>query len=196
MLPPKVAPIQLAIIPIAQHKPGVLEKANALFESLKGKFRVKLDDTDNSPGWKFSQYEMQGVPLRLEIGPKDIEKNQCVLVRRDTREKLFISLDNLEEEIEKALEAVHNGLYERALKNLEEKTYTATTLEEFVDTAENRPGFIKAMWCGDSACEDKLKELTGGVKSRCIPFHEEHLADTCVCCGRPAKHMVFWGKQY
>ena len=196
VLPPKVAPIQLAIIPIAQHTPGVLEKANALFESLKGKFRVKLDDTDNSPGWKFSQYEMQGVPLRLEIGPKDIEKNQCVLVRRDTREKLFVSLDNLEEEIEKALEAVHNGLYERALKNLEEKTYTATTLEEFVDTAENRPGFIKAMWCGDSACEDKLKELTGGVKSRCIPFHEEHLADTCVCCGRPAKHMVFWGKQY
>ena len=155
-----------------------------------------MDDSDQSMRWKAAQYEMKGVPLRLEIGPKDIEKNQCVLVRRDTREKLFVSLDNLEEEIEKALEAVHNGLYERALKNLEEKTYTATTLEEFVDTAENRPGFIKAMWCGDSACEDKLKELTGGVKSRCIPFHEEHLADTCVCCGRPAKHMVFWGKQY
>ena len=196
VLPPKVAPIQLAIIPIAQHKPGVLDKANALYESLKTKFRVKLDDTDNSPCWKFSQYEMQGVPLRLEIGPKDIEKNQCVLVRRDTREKLFVSLDNLEEEIEKALEAVHNGLYERALQNLKEKTYTATTLDEFVDTAANKPGFIKAMWCGDSECEDKLKELTGGVKSRCIPFNEEHLADTCVCCGKPAKHMVFWGKQY
>ena len=195
-LPPKVAPIQLAIIPIAQHKPGVLDKANALFDALKGRFRVKLDDTDYSPGWKFSQYEMQGVPLRLEIGPKDIEQNQCVLVRRDTREKIFVSLDNLEAEIEKALEAVHNGLYERALKNLEEKTYTAATLEEFLDTAENKPGFIKAMWCGDSACEDKLKDMTGGVKSRCIPFHEEHIADTCVCCGKPAKHMVFWGKQY
>ena len=196
VLPPKVAPIQLAIIPIAQHKPGVLDKANALYESLKTKFRVKLDDTDNSPGWKFSQYEMQGVPLRLEIGPKDIEQNQCVLVRRDTREKIFVSLDNLEDEIEKALQAVHDGLYERALKNLEEKTFTATTYEEFLDIAENKPGFIKAMWCGDSACEDKLKDATGGVKSRCIPFKEEHLSDVCVCCGKPAKHMVYWGRQY
>ena len=196
VLPPKVAPIQLAIIPIAQHKPGVLDKANALYESLKTKFRVKLDDTDNSPGWKFSQYEMQGVPLRLEIGPKDIEQNQCVLVRRDTREKIFVSLDNLEGEIEKALQAVHDGLYERALKNLEEKTFTATTYEEFLDIAENKPGFIKAMWCGDSACEDKLKDATGGVKSRCIPFKEEHLSDVCVCCGKPAKHMVLWGKAY
>lgn len=196
VLPPKVAPIQLAIIPIAQHKPGVLDKANALYESLKTKFRVKLDDTDNSPGWKFSQYEMQGVPLRLEIGPKDIEQNQCVLVRRDTREKIFVSLDNLEGEIEKTLQAVHDGLYERALKNLEEKTFTATTYEEFLDIAENKPGFIKAMWCGDSACEDKLKDATGGVKSRCIPFKEEHLSDVCVCCGKPAKHMVYWGRQY
>ena len=196
VLPPKVAPIQLAIIPIAQHKPGVLDKANALYESLKTKFRVKLDDTDNSPGWKFSQYEMQGVPLRLEIGPKDIEQNQCVLVRRDTREKIFVSLDNLEGEIEKALQAVHDGLYERALKNLEEKTFTATTYEEFLDIAENKPGFIKAMWCGDSACEDKLKDATGGVKSRCIPFKKAHLSDVCVCCGKPAKHMVYWGRQY
>ena len=196
VLPPAIAPIQVAVIPVAQHKPGVLDKANALYESLKTKFRVKLDDTDNSPGWKFSQYEMQGVPLRLEIGPKDIEQNQCVLVRRDTREKIFVSLDNLEGEIEKALQAVHDGLYERALKNLEEKTFTATTYEEFLDIAENKPGFIKAMWCGDSACEDKLKDATGGVKSRCIPFKEEHLSDVCVCCGKPAKHMVYWGRQY
>mgnify|MGYP000759306000 CR=1 FL=1 len=196
MFPPRIAPVQLIILPIAQHKPGVLDKANALYESLKTKFRVKLDDTDNSPGWKFSQYEMQGVPLRLEIGPKDIEQNQCVLVRRDTREKIFVSLDNLEGEIEKALQAVHDGLYERALKNLEEKTFTATTYEEFLDIAENKPGFIKAMWCGDSACEDKLKDATGGVKSRCIPFKEEHLSDVCVCCGKPAKHMVYWGRQY
>ena len=120
----------------------------------------------------------------------------CVLVRRDTREKLFVSLDNLEGEIEKALQAVHDGLYERALKNLEEKTFTATTYEEFLDIAETKPGFIKAMWCGDSACEDKLKDATGGVKSRCIPFKEEHLSDVCVCCGKPAKHMVYWGRQY
>ncbi|WP_099204368.1 proline--tRNA ligase [Scatolibacter rhodanostii] len=196
VMPPKIAPIQLAIVPVAQHKEGVLEKANELYSQLAKNFRVKLDDSDNSPGWKFAQYEMQGVPLRLEIGPKDIEKNQCVLVRRDNREKIFVSLDNLEEEINKALQAVHDALYQRALENLQSKTFIAKNHEEFLNTAENKPGFIKAMWCGDSACEDKLKDETGGVKSRCIPFEEEHLADTCVCCGKPAKHMVYWGKQY
>ncbi len=196
VLPPKIAPIQLAIIPVAQHKPGVLDKAHALKEQLSGHFRVKLDDSDNSPGWKFSEYEMKGVPLRLEIGPKDIEKNQCVLVRRDTREKIFVSLDNLLEEIPKALEAVHDGLYQRALENLKAKTFTARSYEEFLDIAKNHPGFIKAMWCGDPACEEKIKEETGGVKSRCIPFEEEHISDVCVCCGKPAKHQVYWGKQY
>lgn len=196
VLPPKVAPIQVVIVPIAQHKPGVLEKAAELKQRLEETFRVKLDDSDNSAGWKFSEYEMKGVPLRLEIGPKDIEKNQCVLVRRDNREKIFVSLDHLEEEIEKALQAVHDGIYEKALQNLKEKTHVAHNHEEFLDIAKNQPGFIKAMWCGDSACEDQLKEETGGVKSRCIPFEEEHLGDTCVCCGKPAKHMVYWGKQY
>ena len=196
VLPPQVAPIQVAIIPVAQHKEGVLKKAGELKQRLEKFCRVKMDDSNNSPGWKYAEYEMKGVPLRLEIGPRDIEQNQCVLVRRDTREKIFVSLDNLEGEIEKALQAVHDGLYERALKNLEEKTFTATTYEEFLDIAENKPGFIKAMWCGDSACEDKLKDATGGVKSRCIPFKEEHLSDVCVCCGKPAKHMVYWGRQY
>ena len=196
VLPPKIAPIQLAIIPVAQHKPGVLEKAYELKEKLAEHFRVKLDDSDNSPGWKFSEYEMKGVPLRLEIGPKDIEKNQCVLVRRDTREKIFVSLDNLLEEIPKALQAVHDGLYQRALENLKSKTFTAHNYDEFLDIAKNHPGFIKAMWCGDPACEEKIKEETGGVKSRCIPFEEEHISDVCVCCGKPAKHQVYWGKQY
>ena len=196
ILPPKVAPIQIAIIPVAQHKEGVLEKANELKELLSEKFRVKLDDSDNSTGWKYSQYEMKGVPLRLEIGPRDIENNSCVLVSRVSRQKTFVSLDNLVEEVEKALEAVHNELYERALKNLEEKTSVAHSYEEFLDIAENHPGFIKAMWCGESECEDKLKEETGGVKSRCIPFVEDKLGDTCVCCGKPAKHMVVWGRQY
>lgn len=196
VLPPKIAPIQVAIIPIAQHKPGVLEKARELAGRLAETFRVKLDDSDNSAGWKFSEYEMKGVPLRLELGPKDIEKNQCVLVRRDNREKIFVSLDNLEEEIVKALQVVHDGMYEKALQNLKEKTFVARSHEEFLDLAANHPGFIKAMWCGDSACEDKLKDETGGVKSRCIPFEEEHLSDVCVCCGRPSKHMVYWGKQY
>ena len=196
ILPPKVAPIQVAIIPVAQHKEGVLEKANELRELLSKKFRVKLDDSDNSTGWKYSQYEMKGVPLRLEIGPRDIENNSCVLVSRVSRQKTFVSLDNIVEEIEKALEAVHNELYERALNNLSEKTSVATTKEEFLDVAENRPGFIKAMWCGDVECEEALKEETGGVKSRCIPFVEEKLGDVCVCCGKPAKHMVVWGRQY
>ena len=196
VLPPKIAPIQVAIVPVAQHKPGVLEKAAELRDRLAEKYRVKLDDSDNSPGWKFAQYEMQGVPLRVEIGPKDIENGQCVLVRRDTREKQFISLDQLEAAVEQGLQDLHDAMYQRALKNLEEKTFTATTYEEFLDTAQNKPGFIKAMWCGDSACEDKIKEDTGGVKSRCIPFEEEQLSDVCVCCGKPAKHMVYWGRQY
>ncbi len=196
VLPPKIAPIQVVIVPVAQHKPGVLEKAAELRDRLADKYRVKLDDSDNSPGWKFAQYEMQGVPLRVEIGPKDIENGQCVLVRRDTREKQFISLDQLEAAVEQGLQDLHDAMYQRALKNLEEKTFTATTYEEFLDTAQNKPGFIKAMWCGDSACEDKIKEDTGGVKSRCIPFEEEHLSDVCVCCGKPARHMVYWGRQY
>jgi prolyl-tRNA synthetase len=196
ILPPKVAPIQVAIIPVAQHKEGVLEKANELKNLLSEKFRVKLDDSDNSTGWKYSQYEMKGVPLRLEIGPRDIENNSCVLVSRVSREKKIVSLDNIAEEIENALAAVHNELYERALKNLSEKMSEARTHEEFLDVAENKPGFIKAMWCGESECEDKLKEETGGVKSRCIPFVEEHISDKCACCGKPAKHMVVWGRQY
>ena len=196
ILPPKVAPIQVAIIPVAQHKEGVLEKAAEIRDRLASKWRVKLDDSDQSTGWKYSQYEMKGVPLRLELGPRDIENNSCVLVSRVTRQKTFVSLDNLEEEIEKALAAVHNELYERAEKNLAEKMNVAHNHEEFLEIAENHPGFIKAMWCGDSACEDQLKDETGGVKSRCIPFVEEHIADTCACCGKPAKHMVVWGRQY
>ena len=196
ILPPKIAPIQVVIVPVAQHKEGVLEKAREVADSLKDAFRVKLDDSDNSPGWKFSQYEMKGVPLRLEIGPRDIEQGQCVLVRRDNREKVVVKLEDLVTEIPKALQAVHDGLYEKALKNLEEKTFTAHNYDEFLDIAENHPGFIKAMWCGDAECEDKLKDVTGGVKSRCIPFEEEKIGDTCVCCGKPAKHMVYWGKQY
>ena len=196
ILPPKVAPIQVAIIPVAQHKEGVLEKANELKSVLEEKFRVKLDDSDNSTGWKYSQYEMKGVPLRLELGPRDIENNSCVLVSRVTRQKTFVSLDNIVEEVEKALKAVHDELYARALANLEEKMSVAHDHSEFLDIAENHPGFIKAMWCGETECEDKLKEETGGVKSRCIPFVEEHISDKCVCCGKPAKHMVVFGRQY
>ena len=194
--PPKVAPIQVAIIPVAQHKEGVLEKAGEIRDRLASKWRVKLDDSDQSTGWKYSQYEMKGVPLRLEIGPRDIENNSCVLVSRVSRQKTFVSLDNIEEEIEKALAAVHDELLARAEKNLCEKMNVAHDHEEFLEIAENHPGFIKAMWCGDAECEEKLKDETGGVKSRCIPFVEEHISDVCACCGKPAKHMVVWGRQY
>ena len=197
ILPPKVAPIQVVIIPVAQHKEGVLDAANALKARLEARgIRVKLDDSDNSTGWKYSQYEMKGVPVRLEIGPRDIENNSCVLVSRVSREKNFVSLENIETEVESMLNFVHNELVNRARVNLAEKTHVATTYEEFLDVAENKPGFIKAMWCGDVECEDKLKDETGGVKSRCIPFVEDHLSHVCVCCGKPAKHMVVWGRQY
>ena len=196
ILPPKIAPIQVVIVPVAQHKEGVLEKAAEIKAQLSKTLRVKLDDSDNSTGWKYAQYEMKGVPLRLEIGPRDIENNSCVLVSRVTREKTFVSLDNLVEEVEKALQKVHDELYNRALENRTNRTYEARTYEEFLDTAANKEGYIKAMWCGETECEEKLKDVTGGVKSRCIPFVEDHLADTCVCCGKPAKHMVIWGRQY
>ena len=197
ILPPAVAPIQVVIIPVAQHKEGVLEKAQELKARLAAKgIRVKLDDSDQSTGWKYSQYEMKGVPVRLEVGPRDIESGNCVLVSRVSREKNFVSMDNLEVEVEKMLKFVHDELVARAEKNLAEKTNVATTYEEFLDIAENKPGFIKAMWCGDVECEDKLKDVTGGVKSRCIPFVEDHLSDKCVCCGKDAKHMVVWGRQY
>ena len=195
VLPPKVAPIQVVVIPVAAHKPGVLEKAQELTDRI-GKFcRVKIDTSDNSPGWKFAEYEMKGVPLRLEIGPKDIEKNQCVLVRRDNREKYFVSLDNLETEIPKLLDTVQDGLFQAALARRANMTYTAKTLDELKDIADNKPGFIKAMWCGSRECEEKLKEYAG-VSSRCIPFEQEHIADTCVCCGKPADKMLYWGKAY
>ena len=196
VLPPAVAPIQVVILPIAQHKPGVLEAANALRDRLAGTFRVKLDDSDNSPGWKFAEYEMKGVPLRLEIGPKDIEKGQCVLVRRDTREKVFVPMDALEGEIDRLLKELAQSIYQKALENRERRTYTCRSLDEIRQSlAEKGDGFVMAMWCGDEACEDAVKEQTG-VGSRCIPFDQKQISDVCVCCGKPAKHMVCWGKAY
>lgn len=197
VLPPAVAPVQVVIIPIAQHKEGVLDKANELYEKLKNAgIRVKLDDSENSPGWKFSEYEMKGVPVRLEIGPKDIENNQCVLVTRHNREKTFVSLDELEDAVNQKLKDVHDGLYEKAIQNRENKTYRCKSIEEISKALEEKgDGFIKAMWCGDEACEDEVKEKTG-AGSRCIPFEQENIDDKCVCCGKPAKHMVLWGKAY
>lgn len=196
VLPPAVAPVQVVILPIAQHKPGVLGKAAELRERLAKIVRVKVDDSENSAGWKFAEYEMKGVPVRLEIGPKDIENNQCVLVTRHNREKHTVSLDELETAVPALLREVHDGLYQKALENRERHTYACRDMDEIIRVlAEQGDGFVKAMWCGDEACEDAVKEKTG-VGSRCIPFEQEHLADTCVCCGKPAKHMVIWGKAY
>ena len=197
ILPPAIAPIQVVVIPVQQHKEGVIEKATEVAEALRSAgLRVHIDSSDNSPGWKFSQYEMKGVPVRLEIGPRDIENNSCVLVSRVTREKKFVSLDNISEEVNGMLKFVYDELVARAQKNREEKTFDAHNKEEFLDIAENHPGFIRAMWCGETECEEHMKEITGGVKSRCIPFNEEELSDKCVCCGKPAKHMLIWGRQY
>ncbi len=196
VLPPRIAPIQVVIIPVAQHKEGVLEANRAVMERLKAAgFRVKMDDSDQSPGWKFAEYEMKGVPLRLELGPKDIEKNQCVLVRRDSGEKAFVSLEGIEQTVTEMLDAVHDGLYAKAKRNLDENTYAAYSLEEARKIQEEKGGFIKTMWCGDVACEEKMKE-EAGMSSRCIPFEQERLADVCPICGRPAKHMVYWGVAY
>lgn len=195
VLPPAIAPTQVVVIPVAQHKEGVLEKAEELKVRLAKQFRADIDVSDNSPGWKFAQYEMKGVPLRVEIGPKDIEKNQCVIVRRDNREKYFVCLDELESTVERLLQEVHDGMFQKALENRENRTYQALNLDEMIQTANEKSGFIKAMWCGDAECEAKLKEVAG-VSSRCMPFAQEHLSDTCVCCGKPAKTMVIWGKAY
>ncbi len=196
VLPPAVAPIQVVIIPVQQHKEGVLDAAYALRDRLKGKYRVKVDDSENSPGWKFSEYEMKGVPLRIEIGPRDIAENKCVTVKRVNREKNFESLENIEEVIAQRLNEVRDEMYQKALQNREQKTYECTSVDEIKQALEkNGDGFVMAMWCGSEECEDKVKELTG-VGSRCIPFEQKHISDKCVCCGKPAKDMVFWAIAY
>jgi len=194
VLPPKLAPTQIMIIPIAQHKEGVLEKA-AMLKARLSDFRVKVDDSDKSPGWKFSEQEMRGIPMRIEIGPKDIEANQAVIARRDTGEKVIVSLDELEAKVTDILDTIQTDMLERARAHRDEHTTTAVTYEEFKEAVENKPGFIKAMWCGDAECEAKIKEDTTAT-SRCMPFEQEHLSDECVCCKKPAKSMVYWGKAY
>ncbi len=194
VLPPKIAPTQIVIIPIQQKKEGVLEKASEIKEKLAA-FRVKVDDTDKTPGWKFSEQEMRGIPIRVEIGPKDIAANQAVIVRRDTREKIVVSLDEIEKKAGEILDMMQKEMLARALAHRDAHTYEAHTTEEFRDIVANKPGFVKAMWCGERACEDEIKEKTGAT-SRCMPFVQERIAETCVCCGKPAKKLVYWGKAY
>ena len=195
VLPPAVAPVQVMVVPIAQHKPGVEEAAVALCDRLKKSFRADIDLSENSPGWKFAQYEMKGVPLRVELGPKDIEAGQCVLVRRDNREKTFVKLEDLESEVARLLDEIHDSLYQKALANREANTHVAHDMAEMHAVADGGNGFYKTMWCGSLECELKMKEEIG-VTSRCMPLEQEHLGDTCVCCGRPAHRMIIWGKAY
>ena len=196
VLPPKVAPCQVMIIPIMQKKEGVLEKAEELRERLaKVGARVKVDDSDKSPGWKFSEQEMRGIPLRVEIGPKDIEAGKCMIARRDTGEKLEVALEQLEETVTQLLERIQKEMLERARVHRDEHTYIATDMEELQQILDTKPGFVKAMWCGDQACEDMIKEKYSAT-SRCMPFEQEELSKNCVCCGKPAQKMVYWGRAY
>ena len=196
VLPPMVAPTQVMIVPVAQHKPGVLDKAAELEQELKGFCRVKVDASDNSPGWKFAQHEMRGVPLRLEIGPRDIENGVCILSRRDTAEKQTVALSDLATVIPALLKEIQQNLFDKALARRKAMTYTATTLDEMKSIANEKNGFIRAMWCGEEECELKLKE-EADVSSRCMPFEDqEQVAKTCVCCGKPAAKLVYWGKAY
>ena len=195
-LPPKVAPIQVVIVPVAMHKEGVKEKAEEVYKGLLEKYRVELDAREQySPGYKFNDWEMRGVPVRIELGPRDIENNKCVVVRRDNSEKIEVSLDELNEKLEVILEDIQKSMYDACVKRVKEKTTIAHNLEEFEENLKNNQGYVKTMWCGDAECEEKIHELTG-AKSRCIPFEQENLGDKCVCCGKPAKTMVVWGRQY
>ncbi|MGI6153442.1 MAG: proline--tRNA ligase [Christensenellaceae bacterium] len=195
-LPPKVAPVQCVVVPIAMHKEGVIEKANEIFALLKeAGIRVELDDRDQSPGWKFNEWELKGVPLRLEIGPKDIEKDACVLFRRDTFEKESYQLDDIADTVESLLDDINKNMLEMALKYREERTYNATNWQEFVDGIENKKGFVRAMWCEDAACEAEIKEKTSAT-TRCMPFEQDSLSNVCVHCGKPAKTLMYFAKSY
>ena len=195
-LPPRVAPIQVVIVPVAMHKEGVKEKAEELKNNLSNKYRVELDIREQySPGYKFNDWEMRGVPVRIEIGPRDIEAGKCVVVRRDTAEKIEVSLDVLNEKLNEILDNIQQNMYDECANRVKEKTTIANNLEEFTENLNKNQGYVKTMWCGSSECEEKIHELTG-AKSRCIPFEQEKIGDKCVYCGKPADKMVIWGRQY
>lgn len=196
LLPPSVAPVQAVIIPVAMHKGNVREEAFKIHKKLReAGIRTIIDDTDKMPGWKFAEYEMKGVPLRIEIGPRDLENGQCIFVGRDDRKKESHRLDMLCEDVFAKLALIQKNLYTRALELREEKTYTAASFSEFESIINTTPGFIKAMWCGSEVCEEEIKEKTG-ASARCIPFTEEKISDTCVCCNNKADKLVYFAKAY
>ena len=197
VLPPHVAPVECRVIPIAQHKEGVLDKAHELLGELKkAGYRVRIDDSEKSPGWKFAEQEMLGIPTRIEIGPKDLEKNQVIVVRRDTREKTVVSMDEIAVKLREILETMQQDMYDRACEFLNSHIDTAVTMDEMTEKFKANRGFVKACWCGDPECEGEVKYVTGGAATRCLIEDEEMISDKCIWCGKPAKHMAYWGKSY
>ncbi|MDD4409429.1 MAG: proline--tRNA ligase [Candidatus Pacebacteria bacterium] len=195
-LPPEIAPIQVIIVPISLSNEVVTSKANELFDVLNKSFRVEIDKRDNySPGYKFNDWEMKGVPVRIEIGPKDVLENQCIIVERDTGDKTAIKLDDIDPELRKILNNIQKRMFDACKNNKENRTSSVNSLDEFVERINENQGYIKAMWCGDKECEAEIREKTG-AKSRCVPFEQEKISDKCVVCGKKAKHLVFWGRQY
>lgn len=196
VLPPRVAPVQAIVIPVAQHKAGVLDAAASLRDRLQAAgVRTKMDESDNSPGWKYAEYEMKGVPLRVEIGPKDMEKEQCVIARRDTGEKVFVPLAELEETVKKLLDAVHDNMYAMALKNREENTFDITSPAEAKAVTSGKGGFLRSKWCGSLACELAMKEQAG-VSSRCMPLEQSGTEGVCPVCGKKCTTDIYWGVAY
>ena len=196
VFPPVVAPVQCVIVPIAAKKGGVLEACAKLKAELEAaNLRVVFDDSENSPGWKFAEYEMKGVPLRVEIGPKDMEKGQCCIARRDTGEKTFVPLTELESAVQKLLQDVHDNLYAMAAKNLEDNTFDMTSWEEVKEMAQGKGGFARTKWCGSLECELAMKEKAG-VSSRCMPLKQSGTEGKCVMCGKPATTDIYWGVAY
>ena len=197
VLPPRIAPKQVRVIPVAQHKEGVLDRSEELLAAIRAEgLRADIDESEKSPGWKFSEQEMLGIPVRVELGPKDIENGQAVLVRRDTREKTVVSIDDVPAVLKELLETVQQDMYDRAKAFLDSHIDEAQTMDEMKAKFTDNRGFIKAMWCGDESCEEMIKTETGGAGSRCLIEDEEPISDRCVCCGKPAKYKVFWGKAY
>lgn len=197
VLPPHIAPTKVMVIPIGHNKEEIVSVSNKIYEDLLSSgIKTEIDLTDRTPGYKFSNQEVQGIPLRIEVGPKDLEENVVTIVRRDTREKIKVAIEDAVKSVPEILETMQKDMFERAKKHLESHIYEAHNFDELIDTFNNKSGFVKAMWCGDEACEEKIKEATSGATSRCIPFEEDHISDTCVCCGKKAEHMVYFGKAY
>ncbi|MGI5907692.1 MAG: proline--tRNA ligase [Christensenellales bacterium] len=197
LLPPKVAPIQAVVLPIAMHKEGVLEKAKEICNTLgKAGVRVEVDDRETqTAGWKFNEWELKGVPVRLEVGPRDIEKGQVLACRRDTLEKLPLPMDSLPDSVTGLLDDIHGTILQKATAMRDARTYTALDFDGFVAGIAEKKGFVKAMWCGERACEDAIKDKTGAT-TRCIPFEQEKLGDVCVHCGKPAGAMAYFARAY